>query len=83
MDITINRKRSVEKNGDLICTKDNKLYAIICDPGERYPYHLLCFETFTIIESYDSLPTNKELEEDIDDELDGIYEHNDLHVTLN
>ncbi|MCM3714486.1 hypothetical protein [Halalkalibacter oceani] len=83
MNITINRKRSVQEPGDLVSTKGNKLYAIICDHGEKYPYHLLCLETFTIIESYDSLPTNDEIEEDVKDELDGVYQHRDSHITLN
>ncbi|NEU31855.1 hypothetical protein GN156_13870 [bacterium LRH843] len=84
MNITINRKRAVNEPGDLISTKNNKLYAIICDPDEKkYPYHLLCFDTFTVIESYDTLPTNEEIEEDIEDELDGVYQHRDSHITLN
>ncbi|WP_332630871.1 hypothetical protein [Halalkalibacter flavus] len=83
MNVTINRKRSVNEPGDLISTKKNKLYAIIEDRGEKYPFHLLCLETFMIIESYDSLPTNQEIEEDIGDKLDGIYQHTDSHITLN
>lgn len=83
MNVTINRKRSIQEPGDLISTKGNKLYAIIEDRGEKFPYHLLCLETFTIVESYDSLPSNQEIEEDIGDKLDGIYQHNDSHITLN
>ncbi|ADC50154.1 MULTISPECIES: hypothetical protein [Bacillaceae] len=83
MNITINRKRSVKEVGDLVSTKSNKLYAIIEDKGEKYPYHLLCLESFTIIESYDELPSNQEIEEDIGEKLDGIYQHRDSHITLN
>ncbi|TWI54461.1 hypothetical protein [Halalkalibacter nanhaiisediminis] len=83
MNITINRKRSVQEAGDLVTTKNNKIYAIICDVGEKYPYHLLCLETFTIVESYDALPTNQEIEEDVGDQLDGVYQHKDSHITLN
>ncbi|WP_100371761.1 hypothetical protein [Bacillus sp. FJAT-45037] len=83
MNITINRKRSVKEVGDLVSTKSNKLYAIIEDKGEKFPYHLLCLEDFTIIESYDALPSNQEIEEDIGEKLDGIYQHRDSHITLN
>jgi hypothetical protein len=83
VNVTINRKRSVKEPGDLICTKKDKLYAIIEDSGEKYPYHLLCLETFKIIQSYDSVPTNQEIEEDIGENLNGIYQHKDSHITLN
>lgn len=83
MNITINRKRSVQEPGDLISTKGNKLYALIEDHGEKYPYHLLCLQSFKIVESYDSLPTTSEIEEDIGDKLDGIYQHKDSHITVN
>lgn len=83
MDITINRKHSVKEAGDLILTKQNNLYALIYDQGERYPYHLICFNTFTVVQSYDTLPTNKDIEEDVDDTLIGIYEHENSHITLN
>ncbi|MBP3952406.1 hypothetical protein [Bacillus suaedae] len=83
MNITINRKRSVQEPGDLISTKGNKLYALIEDLGEKYPYHLLCLQSFKIVESYDSLPTTSEIEEDIGDKLDGIYQHKDSHITVN
>ncbi len=83
MNVTINRKRSVDRAGDLISTHTNKLYALINDPGEKFPYHLLCLDSFTIIESYDSLPTNQEIEEDIGEEINGVYEHRDSHITLN
>ncbi|WP_332691560.1 hypothetical protein [Halalkalibacter lacteus] len=83
MNVTINRKRSVKEPGDLISTKKNKLYAIIEDQGEKYPYHLLCLETFIIIQSYDTVPSNQEIEEDIGEKLEGIYQHKDSHITLN
>ncbi len=83
MNITINRKRSIQEPGDLVTTKNNKIYAIIFEEGEKFPYHLLCLETFTIVESYDALPTNQEIEEVIDDQLDGVYQHRDSHITLN
>lgn len=81
--ITINRKRSVQDPGDLITTKTNKLYAIIEDSGEKYPYHLLCLKTFKIIQSYDDMPTNDEIQEDVGEELDGVYQHTDSAITLN
>ncbi|WP_088103216.1 hypothetical protein [Halalkalibacter urbisdiaboli] len=83
MKVTINRKRSVQEAGDIISTKKEKLYAIIEDDGEKYPYHLVCLEKFVIIQSYDTLPSNKELEEDIGEKLEGIYQHHDSHITLN
>ncbi|GAE28378.1 hypothetical protein JCM9140_4599 [Halalkalibacter wakoensis JCM 9140] len=83
MNVSINRKRSVNEPGDLISTKKNKLYAIIEDQGEKYPYHLLCLQTFKIVESYDSLPSNQELEEDIGEKLDGFYQHKDSYITVN
>ncbi|WP_062049362.1 hypothetical protein [Bacillus sp. JCM 19034] len=83
MNITINRKRTVEETGDLISTKGSRLYAIIEDKGERFPYHLLCLKTFTIIESYDKIPSNKEIEEDIGEKINGVYHHTDSHITVN
>lgn len=80
MNVTFPRKRSVHQVGDLISTTSNKLYALILDEGEKFPYHLLCFETFTIIESYDSIPTNEMIEEDIGEEINGIYDHRNSHI---
>ncbi|GAE31101.1 hypothetical protein [Halalkalibacter hemicellulosilyticus] len=82
MNISINRKRTVQEAGDLISTKGNHLYAIIEDKGERFPYHLVCLKTFTIVESYDTLPTNKEIEEDTGEKINGIYDHTDSHISV-
>ncbi|WP_017729064.1 hypothetical protein [Halalkalibacterium ligniniphilum] len=84
MDVIIKRRRSVKEAGDLICTKKKKLYAIVVDEDERgFPYHLISLKNFTVIQSYDCLPTNKELEEDIGEKITGIYEHSDSQITLN
>lgn len=83
MDIVINRKRSAEKAGDLIATSGKKLFALVEDRGEKYPYHLICLESFTILQSYDSLPTNQEIEEDIGEKIAGVYRHHDSKITLN
>mgnify|MGYP001472029400 CR=1 FL=1 len=82
MDVTIHRNRCVAQVGDLFSTASNKLYALIYDEGEKYPYHLLSFQTFTIVESYDALPTKEEIEEDIDEEITGIYDHRDSHIHI-
>ncbi|WP_413375246.1 hypothetical protein [Alkalihalobacillus sp. 1P02AB] len=83
MEITIHKKRSVKEAGDLIATVDNKLYALIEDEDDKYPYLLLNLQTFKIIQNYDSLPTNQELEFDIEAELSGVYHHEDAEININ
>ncbi|WP_059106061.1 hypothetical protein [Shouchella shacheensis] len=83
MEVTIERKRTVEDAGDLICTKSDKLYAIVQDAPERFPFLLICLATFQVVQNYDDLPSREELEEDIEESIEGIYEHSTAEITLN
>ncbi|KMK75011.1 hypothetical protein [Alkalihalobacillus pseudalcaliphilus] len=82
MDVIIEKKRSVKTAGDLIATVDERLFALLEDKGERYPYLLLDLQTFEIIQNYDSLPTHEELAEDIEGELSAIYHHDDATIQI-
>lgn len=80
MDIHIERKRTADKAGDFICTSSDKLFVLIVDPPERYPYLLLCLDTFSIVQNYSSIPSREELEEDIGENIKEIY--NQEHATI-
>ncbi|WZX99560.1 hypothetical protein NSQ26_09490 [Bacillus sp. FSL W7-1360] len=82
MDIHVNEPLAARKPGDMIYTKDNHMYIIIEDKGESYPFLLVCLQTFTVIQNYDSLPTWKELEEDIAEEIEAIYKQEDARLSV-
>ncbi|TES51855.1 hypothetical protein E2L07_14815 [Halalkalibacterium halodurans] len=83
MDVNINPKRQVSQVGDMVSTENDHLYVIVKDEDERaFPYHLVCLRTFTVIQSYDELPTDDELEEDIGETISAVFSHHDANITL-
>ncbi|GAF22494.1 MULTISPECIES: hypothetical protein [Shouchella] len=82
MEINVDRKRSVEEIGNFVCTEKEKLFVLVLDKGDKYPYLLLSLQTFHIIQNYDSMPTREELEEDIGEKIKEIYSQNYASITL-
>ena len=82
MDVLLNRKEEKRQSGELIYSKNKKLYALIEDTDERYPYLLLCLTNLEIIQYYDDLPTNAEICFDIDDEIESVHHHKYSKITI-
>ncbi|KYG27033.1 hypothetical protein [Alkalihalobacillus trypoxylicola] len=80
--IDIDEIRTVKEAGDLIATVDEKLYALVEDKGDKYPFHLVCLQTFSVIQSYDSLPSNTEIEEDVGVEIHDVYDHERASIKI-
>ncbi|TSB45238.1 hypothetical protein [Alkalicoccobacillus porphyridii] len=82
MDILMKHNAPTRQSGELIYAKNDKLYALIEDPDERYPYVLISLSDLSIIQYYDDTPTNEEISFDIEDEIISIHDHTQSKITI-
>ncbi|MDQ0208321.1 hypothetical protein [Alkalicoccobacillus murimartini] len=78
----MNRKEEKRQAGELLFSKSKKLFALIEDLDERYPYLLLCLTNLEIVQYYDDLPTNEEISIDIEDEIESVHHHKYSKITI-
>lgn len=82
VDILMKQNAQTRQTGELIYTKNDKLYALIEDPDERYPFVLICLSNLKIIQYYDESPTNEEISYDIEDEIISVHDHTSSKITI-
>ncbi|MGO4887323.1 hypothetical protein ACJ2A9_06180 [Anaerobacillus sp. MEB173] len=74
------RIKKVKGHGDIILSKKGELYALVLDNGERYPYHLISLDEYVVIQSFDKIPTNKEIEDEIEAKIDAIFNNKSVKM---
>ncbi len=82
MQVIDNRSKEFSSHGEIILDSDGNLYILILEKGERYPYHLVCLQSFTVLQSFDKVPTKDEIEEEIESTIDDIFNPNSLKIVI-
>ncbi|WP_096199676.1 hypothetical protein [Bacillus sp. FJAT-45350] len=82
MELVDNRKTKLTSHGEFIIDKRGKIFVIIYEEDVKYPYHLVCLQQYSIIQSFDSIPSKKVVEEEIGSKIDGVFPNKAVKLTI-